>query len=218
MVDINRIVVMDSENCSMGRWISIIVGDATGLKLYESRELCALADEDWLTPAYLDDFDARLVGCDPAEVAADPEFQRVHEALSRAIRKAAEAGPCFIHERAASTIRADRDDLLRVMLYGSNVEDKYPRVIIDPTVPLGEDATREQLDAELCAQDQRRSVYHDAVAAIPWGDKRGYDLCLDSSALSREKCAEMIIAALQPCALDPERCAEAVDRFMASFK
>jgi len=218
MAQINRIVVMDSEYCSMGRWISIIVGDSTGLKLYEGRDLCALANEDWLTPAYLDDFDARLVGCDPSEVAVDPEFQRVHEALSRAIRKAAEAGPCFIHERAASTILADRDDLLRVMLYGSNVEDKYPRVIIDPTVDLGEDATREQLDAELCAQDQRRSVYHDAVAAIPWGDKRGYDLCLDSSALGREKCAEMIIAALQPCALDPERCAAAVARFMDSFK
>jgi len=218
MAQINRIVVMDSEYCSMGRWISIIVGDSTGLKLYEGRDLCALANEDWLTPAYLDDFDARLVGCDPSEVAVDPEFQRVHEALSRAIRKAAEAGPCFIHERAASTILADRDDLLRVMLYGSNVEDKYPRVIIDPTVDLGEDATREQLDAELRAQDQRRSVYHDAVATIPWGDKRGYDLCLDSSALGREKCAEMIIAALQPCALDPERCTAAVARFMDSFK
>ena len=60
--------------------------------------------------------------------------------------------------------------------------------------------------------------HHDAVAAIPWGDKRGYDLCLDSSALGREKCAEMIIAALQPCALDPQRCAAAVDRFMASFR
>ena len=75
MADINRIVVMDSEYCSMGRWISIIVGDATGLKLYESRELCALADEDWLTPAYLDDFDNRLVGRDPKEVAQERRAQ-----------------------------------------------------------------------------------------------------------------------------------------------
>ena len=50
-----KYIVMDSEYCSMGRWISVIVGKKLGMKLYEGKDLVKLADEEWLTEEYLKD-------------------------------------------------------------------------------------------------------------------------------------------------------------------
>lgn len=217
-----KIVVMDSEYCSMGRWISIIVGTQTGLKLYEGRELCQLAGESWLTIDYLNDFDERIAERDPAELASDPEFIRVHTALSRAIRMAADQGPCFIHERAASAVLANRDDLLRVMLYCTCLEDKFPRAEFDPHFPELVGATSEQLTAHIERQDRIRAVYHDAALGggadtVTWGAKEGYDLCLNSATISREKCAEVIIEAVSDLRLDPAECKHAVDEFTRTW-
>ena len=217
MASTDKIVTMDSEYCSMGRWISIICCSQLDLKLYETKELAELTDEPWCTRAYVEDFDRRLVGKDPNEVAQDPEFLRLKAAMDRAIEKAAAAGPCIIHERAASSVLAGRDDVVRVLLYGSNICDKYPRAIIDPTTDLTEDSTTDEIRALICERDQMRSVYHDAVMDTPWGDKAGYDLCLDSSALGREKCAEIICEALTPVRLDKEQAAKAVSDFMESY-
>ena len=48
-----KYILMDSEYCSMGRWISVIVGKKLGMKLYEGKDLVKLADEEWLTEDYL---------------------------------------------------------------------------------------------------------------------------------------------------------------------
>ena len=55
-----KYIVMDSEYCSMGRWISVIAGKKLGMKLYEGKDLVKLADEEWLTEEYLKDFDNRI--------------------------------------------------------------------------------------------------------------------------------------------------------------
>ncbi|WP_168709441.1 AAA family ATPase [Actinomyces procaprae] len=240
-----RAVAMDSEYCSMGRWISVIAGAATGMQLVEDRELCTLAGGDWLTPEYLARLDRVLSDAAAAEAAAgthsvaapaashgastvagatiSPELPdgrplaEVQAALSRAIRAAADAGPCIIHGRAATALLAGRDDVLRVMVYSSDREALRPRAEYDPHFPQLVGATATELDRHIAAQDRARAAYHHAVSPTGWGDLRGYDLALNSGVLSREKCAEVLIEAIAPVRLDAEAAAARVAEFTRTW-
>lgn len=203
-------VAIDSEYCSMGRWISVIVGYHKNMKLYEGKDLVALADEVWLTEEYLNAFDERLPYLTLEELRASEEMKRVHTALSKAILKAVSLGPCIIHERAAGYILKDRKDCLKVLLYNTSMEHKLPRAISDKTYQL-ETASRDELLAFMEKEDHKRSHYRDAITSMKWGEKTSYDLCLDSDVLSRETCAEVIMKALSDVSLDPVQCANIIE-------
>lgn len=204
-----KYLVMDSEYCSMGRWISVIVGHAMNMKLYEGKDLIALANESWLTEEYLKEFDHQLGQMTLEEVKQSKEMQKVHAALTRAIKKAVDLGPCIIHERAAGEILKDQKDCLKVFLYNTNLEHRIPRAIGDKTYNLKE-LSKEQVIEFIKKEDHKRSVYHDAVSTLSWGQKEAYDLCLDSDQLSREKCAEILIESLKEVTLDLEQCSKII--------
>ena len=52
-----RYIMMDSEYCSMGRWISAIVAYKTGMRLYEGKDLLTLYNGGWLDEAKLNALD-----------------------------------------------------------------------------------------------------------------------------------------------------------------
>ncbi|MCH4287528.1 MULTISPECIES: AAA family ATPase [Bacillota] len=196
---------MDSEYCSMGRWISAIVADALDMKFYEAKHLIQFADEEWLTEEYLRNFDLSLIGRNPDELKDDEEFQRVYQAISKAILIAIEQGPCIIHERAAAEVVKNKTEFLNVLLYNTNIEHKLPRINVDPLYDVS-NATKEDKLKILYQEDEIRKNYHNAVCTSRWGDKKTYDICLDSDKLSREKCAEILIEALKDVSLDMETC------------
>ena len=208
---------MDSEYCSMGRWISMIVADACGMQLYEGIDLARISGEDWLTPCYLNDFDNRNTGRTAQELAGDDEFKRVNVALANAARRACEQGPCIIHERGLGSLGAEIPNSLRVLLYNSSMEHRIPRAVGDPTFDLS-GMSHDEVIGFIHQQDEDRAAYRNALTADAWGDMRSYDLCIDSDLLGREKCAEIIIAAVEELKLDGDRCKEMVDRVTAKWK
>lgn len=211
-----KYVFMDSEYCSMGRWISMIMGDACGMRLLEGIDLAELSDEAWLTKAYLNDFDNRMAGRTAEELAGDEEFQRVNAALLEAAKKAIAQGPCIIHERALGALLGDTPDSMRVMLYNKSMEHRIPRAVGDPTFDLKE-ASHDEVVRFICSQDADRAAYRNALTEAPWGVKESYDLCLDSDLLGREKCAEILIEAVGDLKLDARKCKETIDRIMEKW-
>ncbi|MFR7589997.1 MAG: AAA family ATPase [Longibaculum sp.] len=201
-------VVMDSEYCSMGRWISVIVANAMGMSLYEGKDLLQFVDEDWLDEDYLKAFDERLMHMTLTEVKQSKEMKKVHQALSKAMRKAVEKGPCIIHERGAGEVLKDYH-CLKVLLYNSNIEHRIPLAIADKTYDLKE-LSHDQLVNFIKHEDYKRQVYHDAICTKKWGEKESYDICLDSAVLSREKCAEILIEALDDVKLNLDECAQII--------
>lgn len=77
-----KIIVMDRQECSMERWISVIVGNALQMKLYEEKNLAALADE-----AYLDSdfFSKKKCSAILVEVVKDRSLD--HNECQRMIRQ-----------------------------------------------------------------------------------------------------------------------------------
>lgn len=211
-----KTVFMDSEYCSMGRWISLIMADACGMQLYEGIDLAQLSDEEWLTPAYLNDFDNRISGKSADELRDDEEFQRVSAALTEAARTAIAQGPCIIHERGLGGLLADTPDSLRVLLYNTNMEHRIPRALGDPIFGLA-NAGHDEVVAFIRQQDADRAAFRDALVDTAWGEKTSYDICLDSDLLSREKCAEILVEAVSDLKLDPARCQEIISRMMEKW-
>lgn len=211
-----KCVFMDSEYCSMGRWISMIVGDVCGMRLLEGIDLAELSDEPWLTKAYLNDFDHRMAGRTAGELAANEEFQRVNAALLEAAKKVIAQGPCIIHERALGALLGDTPDSMRVMLYNKSMEHRIPRAVGDPMFDLA-DASHDEVVRFICSQDADRAAYRNALTDKPWGAKESYDLCLDSDLLGREKCAEILIEAVSDLKLDAQKCKETIDRIMEKW-
>lgn len=208
-----KYIAMDSEYCSMGRWISVIVGDALGLKLYEGKDLLEFVDEPWLTENYLKEFDDKLLQMSIEEAKTSHEMKKVHQALSQAIEKAIKKGPCIIHERAATELLKNRDDCLLVHLYNTSMEHRIPRAVGDPSFDL-KDKSHDELVQFINHEDEKRRIYHDAVSSTKWGDKETYHICLDSDMLSREKCAEILIEAMKDVSLDLEHCANVIKNLM----
>ena len=211
-----KTLFMDSEYCSMGRWISMIVGDVCGMRLYEGIDLAHVSDEEWLTPAYLNDFDNRISGRTADELREDDEFQRVNTALVAAAKTAIATGPCIIHERALGALLKDTPDSMRVLLYNSSMEHRIPRAVGDPTFSL-KGASHDEVIGFICSQDADRAAYRNALTDEAWGEKRSYDLCIDSDLLGREKCAEILIEAVSDLKLDAARCKEIIDRIMEKW-
>lgn len=200
-----RCLLIDSEYCSMGRWISVIVADHLQMKFYEGKDLLCLADEEWLTVDFLQAFDTRIASMSTKQIQADMEFQKVHKAFTKAIKKAVELGPCIIHERAAADILRGHTDFLNVMLYNSGKERKIPRAKLDGNLHL-ENTDDASVMQAIVNEDNKRRAYHDAVSRSPWGMKEGYTLCLDSEQIGREKCAEILIEAMKNTRLNAEKC------------
>lgn len=206
-----KYVVIDSEYCSMGRWISVIVGEKMGLKLYEAKDLVALVNEPWLTADYLQDFDTRLANMSEEEAKNSEELKKVHVALTKAIETAIEKGPCIIHERAAGDILEGKVDYLKVLLYNTNTQHKIPRAISDKTYDLSHLSETEVIEF-MKKEDLKRKHYRNGVSNNKWGEKETYDLCLDSDILSREKCAEILIETLKDVSLDLDECAHIIKK------
>lgn len=191
-------LLMDSEFCSMGRWISVIVGKKYGLKLYEAKDLIGLLDEGDLS---LEEYSSFYEGLEdyqegPETLAKDPEYIRIRKALEKAILRATDEGPCIIHECGAREVLEGKKDFLTVHIYNSSLENKFHRAVFDKKYENISLDDKDMLKDIIYKEDKKRRLYHDAMSDKKWGDKANYDICLDSETLTREKCAEILITAM----------------------
>ena len=106
------------------------------------------------------------------------------------ILELAEKGPCVIVGRNADYILKDRPDALHV--YVSADLDFREQNIVEL---YGEtDKTPEQ---RLNEKDKRRRVNYQHYTGRTWGQAQNYDLCLRSSTLGFDQCAQIIINAVE---------------------
>lgn len=209
-----KYIAMDSEYCSMGRWISVIAGHYLHMKLYEESDLCELAGIDYQT---FKAFEEKIADLSIEELKKDPEMKQMHVAFTEAIHKAIAQGPCIIHEKAATDLLKDRDDVLKVMLYNSSLEHKIPRAIADGTYNT-DGLSKDEIKALIRREDLKRAHYHDAVSTTKWGEKGTYDMLLDSDVLTREKCAEILIETCSPVRIDHEEAAKIISSHISWSK
>ena len=111
-------------------------------------------------------------------------IQHAVQAQNRIICRIAENGSCVIVGRAADHILEDRKDVVRVFIYAPE-EYRIARVM----EVYGD--SREAAEQNIRRSDEARGAYYRSISGREWGDRRNYDLMVDSS-IGVEESAKII--------------------------
>lgn len=104
------------------------------------------------------------------------------------IRELAKKGSCIIVGRCADYILKDCKNVLRVFVY-ADLDTRKKR--IEHIYQEADEKTLSSIEKT----DKKRSAYYKFYTGQNFGEAQNYDICLNSSLLGIEKCAEMIQSA-----------------------
>lgn len=149
-----------------------------------SKEIFARADEK--RPSRLKRLVTHLYGVQENYIADTLSTESLYKAQSSAIRAIAERGPCIIVGRTADYILRDFQGLVSIFVHA-------PLAFRAMKIVERGDAPDEVEAIELARQkDRNRMEYYNYFTGRNWGLASNYNLTVDSSLLSAEKCAELI--------------------------
>ncbi len=192
-----KIITISREFGSGGRTIGREVANALNIPFYDKELVDQVALESGFAPKFVEEHGEHSPGKSLFSYAFAPQgVPGVMNGLSTAdflwniqcsvILQLAEQGPCVIVGRNADYILKDRADCLHAFIHA----DKEFRA--DRIVRLyGESEKTPQ--ARLNEKDKRRKVNYQHYTGRNWGQAHNYDICLDSSKLGIETCAQIII-------------------------
>lgn len=109
---------------------------------------------------------------------------------AKVIKEMAQNESCIILGRCANYLLADRKDLLRVFIHAP-LEAREARVASYSLAWSPREISR-----HIRVEDKRRAAYYHYYTGEEWRDAAGYDLSLDSEALSEDGCVERIMKIL----------------------
>ena len=196
-----RIITISREFGSGGRTIGHLVAEKLGIPFYDKDLVDHIALESGFSPNYIEEHGEHSPGNNIFSYAfSNQTVPGVMHGLSTAdflwnvqcnvILQLAEKGPCVIVGRNADYILKDREDCLHTFIHA----DKDFRA--DRIVRLYGESEKSPM-ARLNEKDKRRRVNYHHYTGRTWGKAENYDLCLCSSTLGIEKCADMIVSVVQ---------------------
>lgn len=104
---------------------------------------------------------------------------------AKVIKSLADKGSCIIVGRCADFVLKDRENVVKTFIWAD-----MPTCIKNAKEVCGLDEREAEKRIERI--DKERSAYYKAHTGNEWDNVRNYDLCLNTSRLSFEKCVEII--------------------------
>ena len=115
------------------------------------------------------------------------EAERHGISQEKTVKRLAQEGPCIFVGRCADQILKDDNQLLRVYIYASDMEDRIKRIKKNKHI-----SQEEALD-RIAYKDRQRRDYYNFYTGHEWGKMENYDICLNTSVLSEEECVELLM-------------------------
>lgn len=106
------------------------------------------------------------------------------------IRQIAQKGPCVIVGRCADYILKDNPYCVRVFIY-ADMEHRKERAVKSHGID------QNRAEHIINKTDKTRANYYSFYSGQKWGMTENYDLCIDSSKLTDEQVADIIISYLK---------------------
>ena len=192
-----KIITISREFGSGGRTIGHQVAEALGIPFYDKELVEQVALESGFAPKFVEEHGEHSpTGSIFSYAFAHQGVHGVMNGLSTAdflwniqcsvILQLAEQGPCVIVGRNADYILKDRPDVLHAFIH-ANKEFRAERI-----VRLYGESEKTPM-ARLNEKDKRRKVNYQHYTGRNWGQAHNYDICLDSSKVGIETCAEILI-------------------------
>ena len=193
-----KIITISREFGSGGRTIGRMVADKLGIPFYDKELVDQISLESGFSPSYIEENGEHAPGNSVFAYAfAHHVVPGAMDSMTTAdflwniqcdvILQIAEKGPCVIVGRNADYILKDREDCLHVFIHAD--QDFRAERIVNR---YGE--SEKSPKARLNEKDKRRKVNYHHYTGGEWGDSKNYDICLSSSAIGIEKCADIIVS------------------------
>lgn len=192
-----KIITISREFGSGGRTIGHKVADALGIPFYDKELVDQIALESGFAPKYVEEHGEHSPGKSFFSYAFAPQgVPGVMNGLSSAdflwniqcnvILQLAEKGPCVIVGRNADYILKDRKDVLHAYIH-ADLPFRADRIVR----LYGE--SEKSPEARLQEKDKRRRVNYQHYTGRTWGAAQNYDICLNSSVLGVDACADILL-------------------------
>lgn len=186
------IVTISREFGSGGRYIGKQLAEKLGIPFYDKEIIAKVAEKTGYAKEFIEKsgeyassssiFSYAFVGRTSTGLSTD---DYIFMAQRKIIQEIADQGSCVIVGRCADYILKDRDDVLNVFIYGDKPE-KIKRLNL-----LYKMNEKEAL-AAIKEMDKKRSVNYQYCTDQKWGDRKNYDICLNSSSFGYDRCADII--------------------------
>ncbi|MBQ6831878.1 MAG: cytidylate kinase-like family protein [Oscillospiraceae bacterium] len=196
-----NIITISREFGSGGRSIGRKVAEELGIPFYDKELVDQIAMESGFAPQYVEEHGEHSPGKSFFSYAfAHQGVPGVMNGLSTAdflwniqcnvILQLADKGPCVIVGRNADYILKDRKDCLHVFIH-ADMDFRADRIVR----LYGE--SEKSPEARLQEKDKRRRVNYQHYTGRTWGTAQNYDVCLNSSTVGLDECADIIIKMAQ---------------------
>ena len=178
----DKIITIGREFGSGGHEIGLKLADALHVPFYDKLLVSMVAEEGEFAQEYLDEMDEKvdihiapfLATRSSYSVYQQPMSDRIFFRQAEIIRQLADNGPCVIVGRCADYVLAERENVIRIFLYG-DLEDRIARK--GKMLEMEGDA----LTKHVTDTDKKRAKYYRHYTGLKWGEKENYDLCINTS-------------------------------------
>lgn len=189
-----KIITISRQFGSGGRSIGKAVAEKLGYAYYDSELVQQVAEKTGLHPSYIEDAGEYAPGksilsyafSSGASAGSLNASDYLWSGQCSVIMELAEKGNCVIVGRCADYILRDREDCLNVFIYA---DKQYRAKHIVERYGVRDKSPEKRLDEK----DTKRKVNYKYFTGRNWGDVENYHISLDSSALTPEKCVDIIV-------------------------
>jgi cytidylate kinase len=187
--------------CSGGRNIAALVAQELGIKVYDRDLLRKAAQNAGFSEKFFEEADEEktrkgLRSLFMSRFNSSNGFssnylsnESIFNMQSDAIRKIHESEDCVFIGRCADYVLRESDRLLNVFI-AADMDDRVARVCRH----AGDDMTPSKALSLIEDIDRKRSSYFNYFSGRTWGDTAVYDICLNSTTLGYDKCADIIVS------------------------
>ena len=195
-----RIITISREYGAGGQPVGHLIAEKLGIPFYDKKLVEQVAQESGFAPKFIEEHGEHSPSGSVFSYAFAPQgVPGVMNGLSTSdylwnvqcnvILQLAEKGPCVIVGRNADYILKDRKDVLNVYLH-ADIPSRVARV-------LEANPDEKNPEGRIAARDKRRRLNYQHYTGRTWGMSQNYHICLDTSVLGIEQCAEIILNAVR---------------------
>lgn len=178
------IITIAREHGSSGKQIGKMIAERLGIPFYYKEMTALAAQESGLDKEFVSDLNANSPTLMHDLYLSTNVVQQAVIAQEKVIRKIADSGSCVIVGRAADYVLRDYPDVLRIFIYAPKEYRRRRIMEIYGDSP-------DQADKNIRRSDEARAAYYKTISGNTWGDRRNYELLVDSS-VGLDTCANII--------------------------
>ena len=194
------VITIGREFGSGGKYIGERLAEELNLKLYDKELLNKVAEESGIDLNVLEQMDEKQEECfwytfamslyqqESIDTLAEiPTNERIFIEQARIIEELANKEDCIIIGRCSNIILKNKPNVLNIFIYSSELDFKIKR-----KMKYGNFET--ELDAIKAIEriDKERETYYNYFTKGSWGDRKSYDLMIDTSKIGVNKAVELI--------------------------